>query len=67
VTRVDKEVIKKLINEAEEALDEIRKILAIELSSFVSNRSFRFSKCCVIMVVEALADWLWLYWRKIWG
>ncbi len=57
VTRVDKEVVKKLISEAEEALDEIRKILAIELSSFVGNRSLRFSlRYCVIMVVEALAD-----------
>jgi uncharacterized protein YutE (UPF0331/DUF86 family) len=57
VTRVNKEVIKRLINEAEEALDEIKKILAVDLSSFVNNRSLRFSlRYSIVMVVEALAD-----------
>ena len=57
MTRVDKEVVKKLINEAEEALDEMRKILAVELSSFMNNNSLRFSlRYCIIMVVEALTD-----------
>ena len=57
MTRVNKEVIKRLINEAEEALDEIKKILAVDLSSFVNNRSLRFSlRYSIVMVVEALAD-----------
>ncbi len=57
MTRVDKEVVKKLINEAEEALDEMRKILAVELSSFMNNNSLRFNlRYYIIMVVEALTD-----------
>jgi uncharacterized protein YutE (UPF0331/DUF86 family) len=57
VTRVDKEVVKRLINEAEEALDEIKKILAVDLSIFVNNRSLRYSlRYSIVMVVEALAD-----------
>ena len=57
MTRVDKEVVKRLINEAEEALDEIKKILAVDLNIFVNNRSLRYSlRYSIVMVVEALAD-----------
>jgi uncharacterized protein YutE (UPF0331/DUF86 family) len=57
VTRVDKEVVKRLINEAEEALDEIKKILAVDLSIFVNNRSLRYSlRYSIVMVIEALTD-----------
>ena len=57
MTRVSKEVVKRLIREAEEALDEIKSVISMELDEFVSSRRARFSlRYSIVLIVEALAD-----------
>jgi len=57
MTKVNKEVIKKLLSEVREALDEIESIVSIDLSEFINSRTARFSlRYSIVMIVEALAD-----------
>jgi len=57
MTRVDREIINKLLSEAREALDEIRNIVSMDLNDFMKSRTARFSlRYSIIMLVEALVD-----------
>jgi len=57
MTRVDREIINKLLSEARDALDEIRNIVSMDLNDFMRSRTARFSlRYSIIMLVEALVD-----------
>ena len=57
MTKVSREVIKRLIGEAGEALDEVKNVISMKLDEFITSRRARFSlRYSVVLVVEALAD-----------
>ena len=56
MTKVDPAVIHALIQEAGEALDEMRRLTSLSLDEFVSSTTYRFSlRYSVVLIVEALS------------
>ena len=57
MTKVDREVIKKLIAEAREGLSEVKELTSMKLDDFVKSRRARFSlRYSIILLTESLAD-----------
>jgi len=57
VTKVSNEVVRRLMNEAKEALDEIENIISMKVDAFLTSRSARFSlRYSIVLIVEVLAD-----------
>ncbi|MEM3414415.1 MAG: HepT-like ribonuclease domain-containing protein [Thermoproteota archaeon] len=57
MTRIEKESFNKLINEATDALDEIKSIVSMDINEFSADRRARYSlRYSIVVIVEALAD-----------
>jgi len=57
VTKINKELFNRRIEEAYEALEEIREITGMRLDDFMKSRRARFSlRYSIVLLVEALAD-----------
>jgi uncharacterized protein YutE (UPF0331/DUF86 family) len=57
VTKVSNEIVRRLMNEAKEALDEIENIISMKADAFLASRSARFSlRYSIVLIVEVLAD-----------
>ncbi|MCY0868392.1 MAG: DUF86 domain-containing protein [Desulfurococcus sp.] len=57
MTGVDREFVEKTIREIEEGLSEIRSSVALDMESFMRDKSRRFTaRYSIILIVEAAAD-----------
>ena len=57
MSKVNKEVVRRLISEAREALEEVREISTMDLNEFVRSRRARFSlRYSVVLSLESLTD-----------
>lgn len=57
MTHIDKESFNRLINEANDALDEVKSIVSMDINEFSTDRRARYSlRYSIVMIVEALVD-----------
>ncbi|RLE86641.1 MAG: hypothetical protein DRN04_19200, partial [Thermoprotei archaeon] len=57
MTKINRELFNRCIEEACEALEEIREIISMGLNEFMKSRRARFSlRYSIVLLVEALAD-----------
>ncbi|MFH7860161.1 MAG: HepT-like ribonuclease domain-containing protein [Candidatus Aenigmatarchaeota archaeon] len=57
MTKIDKEVIKRIFKDVYEALDEVKDIVSLSEDDFIKNRRARFSlRYCIAVIIESLAD-----------
>lgn len=57
MTKVDREIVARIVGEAREALEEARSIASMGIDDFMRSRRARFSlRYSIVMLVESLAD-----------
>ena len=57
LTKVNREIIKRIVDEVYEALDEVKNIVSLSENEFIKNKREKFSlRYCIVMITESLAD-----------